>query len=178
MLVWAHVAVGYLLLSLGTRYYLGREPGPRPTLAAVAGALFPDLVDKPPALLVHEFPGRSAAHSVFGVAVVLGVAWLLARRDPDRRPVAVAWSVGVLSHAVVDTFDYVVYDHTLRYLAWPLLSQDSHVHAVSDLLRLVEPHPYVVLQTVLTVAAVALWVYDDRPGADLVRARLSRATEH
>lgn len=172
MLIWAHVAVGYLLFSLRNRYYIGCVPAALPTLAVVAGAIFPDIVDKPLALAITDFPGRSLAHSVFTITIVLGVIWVLARGEPDKRPIVIAWTIGYLSHTVVDLFDYFIYDHTLRYLFWPVLSQNSHVHTISDLLRLIEPTPYVILQTIITVAAIALWMRDGVPGVALIRSRL------
>jgi membrane-bound metal-dependent hydrolase YbcI (DUF457 family) len=175
MLIWTHVAVGYLLISLGNHYYMDRTPAALPTLAVVAGAVFPDVVDKPLALAITDLPGRSLAHSVFTISIVLGIAWVLGRDDRNRRSIVIAWTIGYLSHIVVDSFDYFIYDHTLRYLFWPVLSQNSHVHTVSDLLRLIEPTPYVILQTILTVAAIALWMHDGVPGVALIRSRLFHA---
>ena len=175
MLIWTHVAVGYLLISLGSRYWLGEKPSSPPTFAVALGTLFPDLVDKPLALATSSIPGRSLTHSVFTTASVLVLVWMWGRDHPTRRIVAIAGGVGYLSHLGGDVVDYFVLDHgTLRFLLWPVLSPESHIQTVSDLLQLLNPTPYVAVQTVITVLAVALWMRDGMPGVSVVRSHLSQ----
>lgn len=80
-----------------------------------------------------------------------------------------------MPHLGADVIDYFVLDHgTLRFLVWPVLSSESHIQMVSDLLQFVNSTPYVAVQTVLTVLSVALWVRDGMPGVFAVRSHLSQ----
>jgi membrane-bound metal-dependent hydrolase YbcI (DUF457 family) len=176
MLIWAHVAVGYLLFSLGSRYWLGEKPVALPTVTVAFGTLFPDLIDKPLALATSSIPGRSLTHSVFTTALVLVFVWVWARDYPTRRTVAIAGGLGYVSHLGADIVDYFVLDHgTLRFLFWPVLAPESHIQTVSDLLQLLEPTPYVAVQTVITILVVALWVRDGTPGVTALRSFFSRS---
>lgn len=174
MLIWTHVAVGYLLFSVGSRYWRRETPAALPTLAVAFGTLFPDLIDKPLAIATNSFPSRSLTHSVFTTVIVLVLVWIWAREHPTRRRVAIAGGLGYASHLGADVVDYFVLDHgTLRFLLWPVLSPGSHIETVSDLLQLLNPTPYVAVQTVITVLAIVLWVHDGMPGASELRSHLS-----
>lgn len=76
MLIWTPVAVGYLLLSVGGRYWRREPPAALTTLAVAVGTLFPDLIDKPLALATNSIPGRSLTHSMITTAIVLAPVWL------------------------------------------------------------------------------------------------------
>lgn len=174
MLLWTHVAVGYLLVSLGSRYWRGETPSALPTFAVALGTLFPDFVDKPLALATGTIPGRSLTHSAFTTAIVLGLVGIWAHGRPKRQTIAIAGGVGYVSHLGADIVDYFVLDHgTLRFLFWPVLSQESHIQTVSDLLQLLDPTPYVIVQTAITVIAAALWVRDGTPGVSALYSRIS-----
>jgi membrane-bound metal-dependent hydrolase YbcI (DUF457 family) len=175
MLLWTHVAVGYLLFSVGSRYWRREPPTALPTLAVAIGTLFPDLIDKPLALVTNSIPGRSLTHSAFTTAIVLVLVWMWAREHPTRRRVAIAGGIGYVSHLGADIVDYFVLDHgTLRFLLWPVLSPESHIQTVLDLLQLLNPTPYVAVQTAITVLAIVLWIRDGKPGVSALRSHLSR----
>jgi membrane-bound metal-dependent hydrolase YbcI (DUF457 family) len=175
MLIWTHVAVGYLLLSVGRRYWRKEPPAALPTLAVAVGTLFPDLIDKPLALATNSIPGRSLTHSVFVTAIVLVLVWMWAKEHPTRRRVAIAGGLGYASHLGADVVDYFVLDHgTLRFLLWPVLSPESHIQTVLDLLQLLNPTLYVAVQTAITVLAIVLWIRDGKPGMSALRSHLSR----
>ena len=81
---WEHAAVGYLLLSLGSRAS-GRGPPSTPAvLALLFGTQLPDLVDKPLSWEFDLFPsGYAVGHSAL-VAVPVGLLVLaLGRRRPS-----------------------------------------------------------------------------------------------
>ena len=69
---WDHLAVSYLTAT-GLLRFAGEEPPDRTVLIAViAGALDPDLVDKPLAWAVFvSLSGVSLAHSMLTCAVTL-----------------------------------------------------------------------------------------------------------
>lgn len=176
MLLWTHVAVGYLLFSMSSRYWRREPPMALPTFAVAIGTLLPDLIDKPLALVTTgTIPGRSLTHSVFTTAIVLVLVWRWAREHPTRRLVAIAGGLGYVSHLGADVVDYFALDHgTLRFLLWPVLSPESHIQTVSDLLQFLDPTPYVAVQSVITVLAIVLWMRDGKPGVSALRSHLSR----
>ncbi|MFC6954600.1 metal-dependent hydrolase [Halorubellus litoreus] len=117
---WGHLGLGYLLAraSVPTDQVRGAH-----LLAVALGTQFPDLVDKPLAWTFTILPsGRSLAHSVFALVVVVGFAWVVCRRY-DRPTLAVVFGIGYASHLLGDSLHALVglEWEFLTFLVWPLL---------------------------------------------------------
>jgi hypothetical protein len=167
---WAHAAVGYLLYAAYRRLRASETPtGPAVILLGL-GTQLPDLVDKPLAWYLDVLPyGRSFAHSlVTGVPLVmLPIALLLYRRG--QRGLAVAFSIGYLSHLAGDGYVAVLRGEfvDLHYLGWPLLSlpqAETEVEGLLTHLRDIEGSPVFVFGLLLTVLALGLWIRHGVPG--------------
>ncbi|WP_435102678.1 metal-dependent hydrolase [Halarchaeum sp. P4] len=120
---WGHLAFGYLLY-LPYEWRRGGDAASWLALGALAvGTQFPDGIDKPLAWTVGVLPsGRSFAHSILTLAVVVGVCYVVCRRY-DRKAVSVAFGVGYASHLVADSITHVLASEFqyLVFLVWPLL---------------------------------------------------------
>ena len=120
---WGHLAVGYLCY---VGYAVGRDECDvhGPPLAALAfRTQFPDLVDKPLAWTFGVLPsGRSLAHSLITLTLVMAVVLLVAKRY-DRWYVGSAFGIGYFSHLVGDSVHPAVEGRwrLLTNLGWPLL---------------------------------------------------------
>lgn len=175
---WGHVAVGYLLYSLGLRQRNQLPRSPEVFLLGF-GTLFPDLVDKPLAWTLGVLEsGRSLGHSVVVAAVVIGVLYLVVAPRVGRAPVT-AFAVGYLSHPLAD-FPYAEVAagelEFTTYLVWPLLSPPPYETEPSFLAHLVayEFGPFEAVQLGLFAAAVYLWSRDGTPGLGAVRKTARR----
>lgn len=158
---------------MGRRYWRRENPTALSPSAVAIGTLFLDLVDKPLALATNSIPGRSLTHSMITTAILLMLGWLWAREDPKRCRIAIAGGLGYVSHLGADVVDYFSLDHgTLRFFLWPVLSPESYIQPVSDLLQLLDSTLYVVVQTGITVLAVVLWVYDGMHGVSVLRSHV------
>ena len=118
---WGHLAVGYVLYSLGTRARTGESPDGWNVVALAIGTQFPDLVDKPLAWWLGVLPGgRTLAHSLL-VAVPLVVLVAALARRYDAGPRATAFAVGYLSHLAGDALvpALVGSPRELAFLLWP-----------------------------------------------------------
>lgn len=175
---WEHVAAGYLAYSAFARIVYRRPPRGDAAVAVVFAALAPDLIDKPLAWGLNVLPsGRSLAHSLLfaGPAIVLS-ALLTGRR------VAFAFGAGYLVHLGAD----VVYPMALgqspayRFLLWPLLDLPPTEtpgllfrtqHLLVGFLSFLETtrgRAYVLFEGLLLGTALALWLFDGRPGPGTV----------
>jgi hypothetical protein len=144
---------------------------------------FPDVIDKPLAWTAGVFGnGTSVAHSIFVAMAVIALAVRIDDEEGPRR-VSTAVGIGYLTHLAGDA-------------AYPLLVGDGNV-ALSVMLWPVVPGPdrapagfvtrfgelfakfveflgtplgrlYLLGELVLIGGAVALWLYDGRPGLGLV----------
>lgn len=164
MLFWVHAAVAYLayrgVLAVGST----DRPRDIDVLAVVGAALLPDIVDKPLSFVVTSLPSRSAAHSLFNVALVSLVILYVTRRA-DRWEFGAASVFGYLSHIGADLVDsQIIHEEPVVFVYWPLITDYHHIDSIGGLLALVRPTPYVILQMLLTVLGVGLWVYDGKPG--------------
>lgn len=165
---WGHLAVGYLLFSL-LRRRQGRRPAAPEVFLVLVGTQFADLVDKPLAWHLGALPsGRSLAHSLLVVTLVLAVLYVVLAPRIGRSPV-VAFGVGWLSHPVADfpferalagEFEFV------NYLLWPLLTLPEYDTDPSFIAHLAayELGPLQVLEFALLALAAYVWVRDGRPG--------------
>lgn len=175
---WAHLAVGYLVYAAIVRYRGRRVPGDVPALAVALGTQAPDLVDKPLAWYLPVLPGgRSLAHSVFAMAVVVG-ATVTVLRYRGRATAAVAFAVGYLTHPIADAVDPVLAAEyaDLAFLLWPVVALPQH-EGPSGLFAVIQRTEFTVLfalQIAITVVGVAVWLYQGRPGVAPVRAWIRR----
>ena len=122
---WGHAALGYLLgrTTLDVDQIHGA-----PLFALLFGTQFPDLIDKPLAWTVPLLPsGRSLAHSLITLTIVVALAWLVTRRY-DRQIYSMAFGIGYLSHVLADGLNSFVSleFQNLTYLLWPLLSPPEY----------------------------------------------------
>lgn len=164
MLFWVHAAVAYLVYRVIVRSVSEEHPAGGDIIALTGGALLPDLVDKPLALVVSSLPSRSVAHSLLVTVALLVIVGVLASRREQRR-LADAFALGYLSHLGADLVDSVfIPEETLSFLFWPVVTEYHHIDTVGDLLALLSPTPYVLAQTVVTLVAIALWIADGKPG--------------
>ncbi|MFB6252114.1 MAG: metal-dependent hydrolase, partial [Halobellus sp.] len=97
MLPWGHLAVGYLLYTFGTHLLQRSAPAGQAVLLLAVGTQLPDLVDKPLNWWLDIFDGRAIGHSMFA-AVVISILFFSVMRRYDREDLAVALSVGLVSH--------------------------------------------------------------------------------
>lgn len=183
---WEHVAVAYLLVSLGARAFDYDPPTDAVALVVVAGALFPDLVDKPLGWVLGVLPGgRTLAHSLLVAVPVSALAIALARRH-RRTALGVAFAVAYLSHLPLDSLASGLDDGTYEtgFLLWPLYasetgSTDAIVFHVAELFDqfvtyLASPRGrlYVVFEIALLATSAIAWWRDGRPGPQWVVRQL------
>jgi membrane-bound metal-dependent hydrolase YbcI (DUF457 family) len=154
-----HLAVGYLCY-VGYRVGVRREPSraPLPALVVLAVATqLPDLIDKPLAYLGVLASGRSLAHSLPFVALVVALVWLANRRlERPWLPGAVA--VGLCSHLAADSYRSILAGRwsDLRFLAYPLTDPlVSPVREVSPITRIVRYYSTRVAGTEVALVALA-----------------------
>lgn len=182
---WEHIAVGYLLLSLGLRT-VGREP-PSDAAALLVGfgSLLPDLVDKPLSWGLGLFPtGYALGHSAF-LALPVGLFVIDIGVNRDRLLPAAGFVVGYWSHLAADVLD------PLRYglpplpgrVLWPAVAgvpyeQDlglgrgvTYLEDFLATLATVDLVTLVGLYLLLPLATLCLWLLDGVPGIRfLIRA--------
>jgi hypothetical protein len=180
---WEHLAFAYLWYSAWTRFAWGERPTPRAAVAVAAGALGPDLVDKPLAWWLGALPaGRSLAHSLVVVGPLL-VALLLVAPRTDEVRAGVGFALATLSHLAGDVLYPLVTKGELAvaFLAWPLVPAPAgsgvtgdpfaHVAALGgDLVALLAtPRGALLLgvDALLLGGAVARWLSDGTPGFPL-----------
>lgn len=188
---WEHIAVAYLLVSLGARAFDARLPTDAVAAAIVAGALLPDVIDKTLSWVLHVLPGgRTFGHSLLvAIPTVVGVH-AIARRY-GRRASSGAFAVAYLSHLPLDVLssglDDGIYD--TGFLLWPLRSGETTTPATGvfhalELYRefvayLGSPRGrwYIVFEVVLLSVAVAVWRLDGWPGLSWLVRRYRRTRE-
>ena len=164
-----HLAVGYLCYAGYARWREGTPPGERATLAALFGAVLPDLLDKPPWMLGLAV-GRTIGHSLlFAVPVVVG-GWLLAR-SRERPTLGIAFAIGVGSHLATDVPWHVIagdYDE-LGFLLWPITPMPPY--SGTKPLATLGPIEMTTLwlEAAILVAGAGLWWADSRPGLAAIR---------
>lgn len=168
MIPWAHAGIGYLLWSGSTHYYEERPPGDVEVWLLLLGTQFPDLVDKPLAWSVGVLPsGRSLGHSLLTVTVLFVILYAVARRR-DQRTLAVAFTVGHLSHSLADTVNPLLegrYGY-LDYLLWPLLGgpKSELNRSIVEHFLSIRPSDLLGVQSLIALLVIVLWVHDGMPG--------------
>jgi len=179
---WEHAAVGYLLLSLGSRASGRSPPSTAVALALLLGTQLPDLVDKPLSWEFDLFPsGYAVGHSVF-VAVPLGLLVLALARRTDRSSVGIALVVGYWSHLVADVFAPLRGGGgpMVSRMLWPVVVASPYQRdfglgrGLVYLGRFLADLPsmdvttVLVLYLILPLATLVLWVLDGSPGLSAV----------
>jgi hypothetical protein len=144
---------------------------------------FPDLIDKPLAWTAGVFRnGTSVAHSLFVALAVIALAiWIDDEQGPRRVSTAVA--IGYLSHLAGDAlYPLLVGDGSvaLSVMLWPIVpgpdrAPTGFVNRFGELFaKFVEflgtplGRLYLLGELALVGGAIALWLYDGRPGLGLV----------
>jgi hypothetical protein len=173
MLPWGHAALGYLFYTVYTRLRYRRPPVGLAVIALGLGTQIPDLIDKPLAWHFSVLPsGRSLAHSLFTLALVVGVLWYV-YDAPERRTLTAAFGVGWVSHLVGDGLSPALRGHWAGagYVFWPVTSFPAEERDLSILTYLLnlDPTPQLLAGLVLTGLVFGVWVLDGAPGvADLL----------
>lgn len=154
-----HLAFGYLVYSL-LEHGRGRSPEGRKAVVLLVGVMFPDLVDKPLVLLGILEYGRSFAHSLITVSVIVGIVCLVAHRH-GRFELGWTFGLGYLLHIPVDLYGPLLTGNNpidTAFLFWPV--------AVEHPLGVMPPDIPVSkgsVFSVIVVSSFALWVYDRVP---------------
>ena len=196
MFPWEHLAFGYLCYSLLT-HLRGRIPTGRAALAVALGTQFPDLVDKPLSWTLDVLPAGVFAHSLF-VALPLSVLVLVVAHRFSRTEHGVAFVVGYLSHLPADVFPSLVFGEEARwwFLFWPAVSRPGvdvsnpivgpgagaglltnaayYFQGYLDALLSPRGLVYVAGELLVLAAVFALWLYDGRPGLDVLGRLVGR----
>ena len=192
MLPWGHLAFGYLVYSAATRVLRRRAPDGPSTLVLALGTQFPDLVDKPLNWWFDVYDGRAVAHSLVTLVPLCLLLFVAAERS-DRRDLAAAFSLGVLTHLVGDSLDPFLSGSLgpLSFLLWPLRPAPTYAaDSFSDHLRswLLELRTFSAgsitdllagrfgFQILLASLVVGVWALDGFPGVRTTWRLLTRRT--
>jgi hypothetical protein len=179
---WSHVAVGYLLYSVGTRL-VGRRPNGSPVIVLLVATQLPDLVDKPLSWVVGVFPqGYAVAHSVF-VAVPLAIAVFVITARRQRRDWGIAFLIGYGSHLVGDILFGLLKSnpYAVERVLWPLVTLPPYdadqgvltrfYEYFSDLISMQASGDalVVVLGVGMAYVTLGVWIVDGTPGVATLR---------
>ncbi|QCJ47428.1 metal-dependent hydrolase [Haloprofundus sp. MHR1] len=175
---WGHLAFGYVWYSVWSRTTTREPPTEVSTLAVVLGTQFPDLVDKPLAWVFGLLPsGRSLAHSVLTMALVVGVLYFLARKY-RRTDLVTAFGIGYASHLVGDSLS-ALFDAEygeLAFLLYPLMYTDyGEEYGFLYRLAQLDIGDFLGPQFLVVLAVVVLWIIDGAPGPGALGSLLKRA---
>ncbi|GAB6860733.1 metal-dependent hydrolase [Haloplanus litoreus] len=189
MMPWGHLAIGYLVYTVVTRVRGHRAPDGAPTLVLAVATQLPDLVDKPLNWWFDVFDGRGIGHSLLTVTAVCVLVAFVAHRY-DRRELAGAFSLGLYSHLLADTWRSLLAGEfgQAAFLLWPLFPtptypKDSlfdHVDAWLAHLQTLQSSPATLLtggfgiQLVLVVVLFGIWALDGFPGVKTLWRLVSR----
>jgi hypothetical protein len=183
MLPWDHLWFGYLLYSLSVHARTRGAPGSTEALWLAFGTQFPDLVDKPLAWGLDVLPSGVFVHAI-PVAIPLACVGIFLAWVRGRAEVGVAFAVGYLSHVAGDVLYPVMHGGrpAVGGFLWPFVSYptgvdrgflenvwrylDRYVHHLSSPEGLL----FVALELLLASLAIAVWLWDGRPGAAVVRS--------
>jgi len=165
---WGHLGVGYILWSVWCRGRDGAPPTTTEFWLVVLGTQLPDLVDKPLAWTLGVLPsGRSLAHSLLTVAVVVAVVTRLGRRH-ERTRLALCFSLALASHPVADAVTLVRAGRTeyLGFLLWPAVPSpySADGRSLIDALYRLTDFDVVSAYVLPVVVFLVLWVADGFPG--------------
>ncbi|ELZ30301.1 hypothetical protein C475_01162 [Halosimplex carlsbadense 2-9-1] len=189
---FVHLALGYLVYSLACRLWTGRPPSGASTLVLAFATQFPDAVDKPLNWWFDILDGRGIGHSILTMAPLCVALYVLARRS-GRERLSSAFAVGVGTHLCYDARVALgpgAISESAPYLLWPLVpaptypkdSLTDHLdHVVFVVRSFARELPAALFsEGALRIVGVAcftlaLWVYDGRPGLEVVSATLRKS---
>jgi len=178
MLPWGHLAVGYLVYSLVIRLRHRQAPAGPAVIALAVGTQGSDLIDKPLSWTFGILPsGRSLGHSLLFAVLLGAVVWTLVKRY-NRRPAAIAFVIGYLSHVIVDVLPAVRAGQweIVGTLLWPVLPAyvypGEQDRGIVEFLLALDFAALPLTGIVATILAFGLWVYDGRPGVQTVLSAL------
>ncbi len=168
---WGHLAVGYLAYSGFRRLWTNCPPTSFETLSLAVGTQFPDLVDKPLAWGLNVLPtGRSLAHSLLTVSLLLAVTYRYCRRKGIQN-LWIAFAVGYLTHPFADVLQPMIAGEyeSVTFLLWPILELPA-----KQPVTLSSSVPgFFLFELSLVVVALVVWVFDGMPGLDSLRSSSS-----
>lgn len=173
-----HLAIAYLGWVAIERRGVIDHHHDSAVLVLALGALFPDLIDKPLAWYVGVLPtGRSLGHSLI-VLIPLCVALGFVAKRHDRLPWAIAFTIGAISHVLVDAAPVLWRDDaSARFLMYPVLPVQPYPDADPPgfwmLLQNSLTEPYFALEFVLLGIAIIVWSREGYPGITTVRGIVS-----
>jgi hypothetical protein len=176
---WGHLAVAYLLYTVGRHWRFDRPPRPLPVIALAVGSQTPDLIDKPLAWNFGILPGgRTLAHSLFVLALLVPAVVLVSDRF-GHRPIGIGFLAGYGAHLLADIPPAVLSGEfvSAAYLLWPLLEQppEDPVAGILDaILHYYTLGAYEWFQFGLLAVAALVWYRDGTPGVGLVTTPLVR----
>lgn len=188
---WGHVAVAYLCYSASRRLRGRVPPGDWPVVALSAGALAPDLVDKPLSWGLGLFPsGYAVGHSVF-VALPLGAGLLVVGHRRGRGDLAAPFVLGYWSHLAADVGSGLLYGDGLApsTVLWPIVERAPYGeslglfgrtwHYLSEfggaLAAVGRPSALLVAAALgPALLAASLWLLDGAPGPRAIGRLLRR----
>lgn len=175
---WGHLAVGYVVFSLGLRVIGEDRPGAWATLLLVFATQLPDLIDKPLSWSFEVFPtGYGAAHSLFfAVPAITAVA--IATGYTDNHQYGVAFGVGYATHLLTDVVYAAVIGSavTVGRVIWPLGAPNPYAvdrsflgrfmsyfsEFIAEILR-GDATGLLLLYLVLFALVIGLWTADGFP---------------
>ena len=171
---WGHLALGYLLYSVGHRISGRGAPHEWPVVWLAIGTQFPDLVDKPLAWYLHVLPsGRTLAHSSLTATLVMGSLWVALS---GRRHLVVGFAAGYLSHLLGDAIRPLLAGDidSLYFLLWPILPPVQYDSGTSiwGHLATVDLTSVAGTEIGMLVLVMGLWVIDGAPGIGILRGLL------
>lgn len=165
-----HPFVGYLCYTGYTRLQREDHPQGDPSVVAVFAAILPDLIDHPLWLVGLTPVGRTIGHSLFGGAVLVGVAGAVARRR-GRQDLGIAFAIGYVSHIAADVPWHVISGdvHELGFLLWPVT--DMPAYSGVKVVGTVGGVEVTTLwfEVMIVAVGVTTWWRDGRPGVDVIR---------
>lgn len=168
-----HAAGAYILYNLYSRARGTSPPGEIAVWILLFGSLIPDIIDKPLAWYVGVLPtGRSLGHSLLFIVPLCIALGVIAYRY-GRLEWAIAFTIGALSHLLLDALPALWRDDTsASFLLYPLVSvgtYDNGAPTILGLLRSSLNDPYFHLEFVFLFVALVMWVYDGYPGMRWLR---------
>lgn len=180
MLPWGHLAVGYVVYSLGGRVWHRRAPSGQAIVVVAVATQLPDIIDKPLNWWFSVYDGRAVGHSlVFAVAACALVIY--GARNRERIDLAAAFLVGLLTHLLGDSYRALLRGdlRVLSFLLWPFRSpptypSDSFLDHLSTWMVQLRFLPYHSPRDLLTTrfgqqlallaGLIGLWAVDGFPG--------------
>ncbi|RQG96169.1 metal-dependent hydrolase [Natrarchaeobius oligotrophus] len=178
-----HAAIAYLCYTAATRVRLERPPAAIPVAIVLFGSQFPDLVDKPLAWYLGVLPtGRTLAHSLLLLVPLSVLVYAIAVRA-EKPEYGIAFAIGVLSHALVDTIPALWGGTDPSFLLWPLVPVEPYENGAPTVFGLLLDSlgdPYFLSEFLFAALALVMWRRDGCPGTELLetlRRRIHRRVD-